>query len=177
MPQAVTHVLIALIIASFLRDHYINKKGRKSFPLHYVLIAGIAGLLPDFDIIVYWVLNFFGYTLLEVHRTFTHTIFVPLIFVGLAFVTSKVKHKEYKMSITGICLMIALGCSIHIILDATFMGIIRPFYPVSDMRIGLSLINYLPLRLQSLVAPSLDAILLVLWLIYIELKHKISNFI
>ncbi len=53
MPQAVTHVLIALIIGSFVRDFYIKKKDKKKFPLHYILILGVAGLLPDIDVAVY----------------------------------------------------------------------------------------------------------------------------
>tara|TARA_Y100000034_G_scaffold125404_1_gene174896 strand:- start:851 stop:994 length:144 start_codon:yes stop_codon:yes gene_type:complete len=47
MPYAVTHVLVAIIVAELLRDYW------KKFNLHYVLIAGIGGLLPDIDIIVF----------------------------------------------------------------------------------------------------------------------------
>ncbi|MEK6892743.1 MAG: metal-dependent hydrolase, partial [Nanoarchaeota archaeon] len=81
MPQAVTHVLASAIAASVIRDK--NKKDKKKFPLHYVLISGLAGLLPDLDVIAFWVLYFFGFTIDEVHRSFTHTIFIPLIFLAL----------------------------------------------------------------------------------------------
>ena len=55
MPYAVTHILIALIVADVIRDYVV--KNKKKFTLHYVLIAGIAGLLPDADTIIYLVLN------------------------------------------------------------------------------------------------------------------------
>ena len=52
MPYAVTHVIFALVIADVIRDYVVRDK--KKFPLHYVLIAGIAGLLPDIDILFDW---------------------------------------------------------------------------------------------------------------------------
>ena len=93
MPQSVTHVIIALVVASLIRDYYVSKSGRKKFPLHYVLIAGIAGLLPDIDVAAYWILHFFGFTLSEVHRNFTHSLFVPLLFLLLAFVFANTNLK------------------------------------------------------------------------------------
>ena len=180
MPQAVTHLLIAVVLMSIIRDFYISKKGRKSFPLHYVLIAGVAGLLPDIDIVAFWGLNFFGFTLSEVHRIFTHTFFVPLIFFGLFLAFSKVKIKElgrHKLKLNIIFLMIAFGSLVHLLLDATLAGYIHPFYPFSLFSFGINLIGYLPDALRNLALPSLDAIVLVVWLVYIELKHKISDFI
>jgi len=180
MPQAVTHVLIALIIASLIRDFYISKKDKRKFPLHYVLIAGVAGLLPDLDIIAFWVLNFFGFSLQEVHRTFTHTLFVPLLFLIIVGLTWKLKNRElgkHHLTIHIIFLMLALGSFIHLLLDAFLSGMIKPFYPFSSFAVGFSVVKYLPLQLQNLFFPSLDAVLLVLWLIYLEWRHRISDFI
>ena len=121
MPQAVTHVIIALIVASFIRDFYISRKQKKKFPLHYVLIAGVAGLMPDLDVIAYWVLYFFGFTLEEVHRTFTHTLFLPVLFLLLFWVTLSLKNKQlgkHHLTIHMIFLMLALGSFIHLVLDA-----------------------------------------------------------
>ena len=180
MPQAVTHVLIALIIASLIRDYVISRKGRKSFPLHYVLIAGIGGLLPDIDIIAFWILNWFGFTIGEVHRTFTHALFVPLIFLIIGLLTSKLKNKElgrHHLKISIIFLMLGLGSFIHLVLDASIAGMIRPFYPFSNFFIGYSITNHLPMPLAQIFFPSLDAILLVLWISYMEWKHRISDFI
>ena len=180
MPQAVTHVLIALIIASLIRDFYISKREKKKFPLHYVLIAGVAGLIPDIDIIAFWILNFFGFSLSQVHRTFTHTLFLPILLLLISLFTIKLKNKElgkHHLKLEMIFLMLALGSFIHLLLDAFLAGVIRPFYPFSTFAVGFSVIKYLPLQLQNLFFPSLDAILLVLWLMYIEWRHRISDFI
>ena len=178
MPQAVTHVLASAIAASVIRDK--NKKDKKKFPLHYVLISGLAGLLPDLDVIAFWVLYFFGFTIEEVHRSFTHTIFIPLIFLALYFTFAKIKISElgrHKLKLNIIFLMFALGSFIHIILDAIFAGKIMPFFPLSNYSFGLNIIRYLPITLSKIAMPSLDAVLLIIWIIYLEVKHKISDFI
>ena len=178
MPQAVTHVLIALIIASLIRDFFV--KDKKKFPLHYILIVGLAGLLPDIDIAAYWGLHWFGFALNEVHRTFTHSLFFPLATLILSGLTLKMKNKElgkHHLKVHTIFLMITLGIFIHLILDATVAGNIQPFYPFSDFTIGNNVTAFMPEPLDTIFFPSLDAALLVLWLIYIEWRHKISNFI
>ena len=91
MPNAVTHILIPIVILELIRDYVI--KDRKKFPLHYILIGGIAGLLPDIDVAVYWIINIFvKIPLNEVHRTFSHTLFLPLLFLILGLLTFKVKN-------------------------------------------------------------------------------------
>ncbi len=148
MPQVITHILVPLILASLFRDYYIKRKNKKKFPLHYVLIAGISGVLPDLDVAVFWILYFFGFTFDSIHRTFMHTLFVPLIFVLLALITSKVKSKElgkHKLKLSIIFLMIAFGSFIHLLLDATFQGSIIPFYPLSNFSVGMDILGYLPL--------------------------------
>jgi len=179
MPNAVLHILLPLIIVALFKDRY-DKNHKKPLPLHYALIAGIAGLLPDIDVAVFWILHFFGFTYATVHRTFAHTIFVPLIFLILFFVFKKIKVKEVrkrKIKLNIVFLMIALGSLIHLILDAIFVGVIAPFYPLSLATYGLDLVSYFPEPLDRLFIPSLEAALLVIWLIYLELKHKISDFI
>jgi len=53
MPNVVTHFVLTAVIIAVIRDFYFKKKyvdnHRQIFPLHYVLIAGLAGILPDFD--------------------------------------------------------------------------------------------------------------------------------
>ena len=181
MPQAATHILIPLILVSLFRDYYIKRKNKKSFPLHYVLIAGIGGVLPDLDIVAFWILYFFGFTFDGIHRTFMHTLFVPLSFVLLAFISFNFKNiKElgrHKLKLWIIFLVIALGSFLHLLLDAIFHGSIMPFYLLSNYAIGLNLFGYLPSALEQIAAPSLDAGLLIVYLIYLELNHKISDFI
>lgn len=179
MPQAVTHVLIALIIGSFIRDYFIRDK--KKFPLHYVLILGLAALLPDLDIAVFWILYFIkGVSLSEVHRTFSHTLFFSAIFFLASVLTLKFKNKSlgrHRLKIHTIFWIVGLGILIHLGLDAVVAGQIRPFYPFSDLRMGNNIVSGLTQQLTSIFWSCLDAALLVLWLIYVEWKHKISDFL
>jgi len=177
MPQAVTHILVALIVASFI---YAKVKDKNKFPLKYVLIAGIAGILPDLDVALYGILYWFGYSLETIHRTFLHSIWIPLLFLVLALVISRkarIRVDDKLLRWKYILLMIFLGVSLHLVLDATLCGQIMPFAPFSNYQIGFDLVSYLPSPLNSIVIPSLDAALLILWLIYLEKKHKISRFI
>jgi len=178
MPHAVTHVLVVIVLLELFRHYYIQNK--KTFPLHYILIGGIAGLLPDIDIVVYYILSFFGYTIEQVHRTFSHNLFIPLLFLILAIPFWRFKNKELgerHLKLRNIFLVIAFGIFIHLLLDAILAGTIMPFYPFSDFGFGLNLIKYAPSAWQDSILPSIDAILLILWLISLEIRHKISSFI
>jgi membrane-bound metal-dependent hydrolase YbcI (DUF457 family) len=178
MPQAVTHFLIPVILLELFRDFFI--KDKKSFPIHYVFIGGLAGLLPDLDIAAYYILSFFGFTIQEIHRTFSHNIFFPLIFIILALVFYNFKSErlgKHHLKLRNIFFVIAFGISVHLLLDAIISGGIMPFYPLSTYSIGLNLIGLLPTLWQNTILPTLDAILLILWMIYIEARHKISDII
>jgi hypothetical protein len=107
-------------------------------------------------------------------------MFIPLLFLFLALIFTKFKIKElgrHNLRLYIIFNMIFIGSLLHLILDVLFGESFYIFYPFSNIQLGLNLINFLPLSLQSLAMPSLDAVLLILWLIYLELKHKISDFI
>lgn len=179
MPQAAAHIIIPLLIMSFIRDRYF-KKSKNDFPVHYAFIAGLAGALPDIDIAIFWILYFLGFSYNEVHRTFAHTLFVPLIFFTLFIIFRKTNPKElgkHKLKLSIIFLMISFGTLSHIILDGILEGFISPLYPLSTLKLGLDLVSYLPKQLAIIAPPTLDGLILILWLIYLELKHKISNFI
>jgi hypothetical protein len=60
--------------------------------------------------------------------------------------------------------MLAIGITIHISLD------------YSSGQIFHSL-SFLPNKMQDYIIPTLDGILLVIWIFYLEIKHKISDFI
>ena len=179
MPQAVTHVLIPIILLSIFRHIYQKRPGKK-FHLQYVLIGGIAGVIPDLDIPIFWVMHYFGYSLEQIHRTFLHSIFIPLIFLVLAFIsklTIKRRVGRNKLSITIILLLCALGSIIHLILDATLAGYIQPLYPFSNILIGTGFpFNILPDHIAMIFLATVDGVLFILWILYLEIKHKISDF-
>ena len=58
MPLATTHFIATVVLITLFRDFFI--KDKKKFPVHYVFIGGLAGLLPDVDIAFYWFYYFFG---------------------------------------------------------------------------------------------------------------------
>lgn len=174
MPYAVTHVIFALVIADVIRDYVV--KDKKKFPLHYVLIAGVAGLLPDIDILFDWFSS--GE---PIHRLLTHTIFLPLYFLLIAFAVRKVKSKtlaKHKMRWSGVFYMLALGTLVHFLLDGILVGQVYPFSPFSELAWGLNLASQ---AIQGVSAndflAGVDAIILLGWLVHEEVKHKISDFI
>jgi membrane-bound metal-dependent hydrolase YbcI (DUF457 family) len=90
------------------------------------------------------------------------------------------KNKElgrHHLKVHNIFFVIAFGVLVHLFLDLLVSGIIMPFYPFSQYSIGLQVIKFLPMAWQGSFIPSLDAVLLVLWLVYMEVKHRISDFI
>jgi len=178
MPTVVFHLLVPIFLAAIFRDFLIKNKNK--FPLHYVLIAGIGGVLPDIDVLVYIILGFFNYSFLDIHRTITHSIFMPLIFIILSAISVPLKNKtlgKHKLRLHWIFLALAFGIISHIALDYTIQGKINLFSPISNQQIGLNLINYLPLHIQGFAIPLLEGVLLLLYFIYLEWKHKISDFI
>lgn len=169
MPYAVTHVILALLILDIIRDYIL--KDRKKVPLHYIFIGGIAGLLPDIDIPIFWLLNdILSLNISWFHRTFTHSLFfaaIPLIitFTLLAFSKNK-KHLLFAS-------VVSFGVSLHLLLDAVFSGYIMLFYPLSPVGYGLDLIGNAgwPSLWQGL-----DAIILLVWLWDLDRRHDLRDF-
>ena len=61
MSLAVTHVILTIIAVDLYMDYFT--KSKKYFTLHTILVAGIASLLPDIDILINWTLRLFGYSI------------------------------------------------------------------------------------------------------------------
>lgn len=184
MPQAVTHILVPIILVALFRDFYLKNKNKKEFPLHYVMIAGLGGVLPDIDIVLSYFLNFLGFAQWNIHKTFTHSIFFPLCFfiLFLIFLPAHEKAKicnlgRHKLKLSTIFLMLSIGILTHILLDFLIGGPAYFLYPFYQTDSALYLMQYLPQALQSSSMALLDGILLVIWLSYLEFKHKISDFI
>lgn len=174
MPFAVTHVLIPIILVDLVRDH-LFKKHRRILPNKYLLLAGIAGLLPDIDILIGWFLYFLNGTEVGIiHKLFTHT-FVPslILFVMGIFVYKKSKKRHYWKIFT----MVGIGLFTHVFLDM-FMGDVLPIYPLFPFINTPIMLGILPKTVDaSVTLASIDAIILILWLIHEEIEHKISNFL
>jgi len=173
MPLAVTHVLLTIIFVDLYRDYFA--KHRKYFTLHTILIAGIAGLLPDIDVPVNWLLSIFGYSSqLLAHGGITHTPLFALIFLIPAFIF--LKKKKHKTAM--LFFVITFGILFHLFLDyllggGAYEGIkwFWPFYADAFK------IHLLPKIGLSNIPAALDAVILLVWLWHEEAKHKISDFI
>ena len=164
MPNAVTHVIIAIVIIDLVRDYVFKKKG---FPLYLVLIGGIFALLPDLDVLVGW---FMG--TLEYHRVFTHNFVVTLVFGLIAFVLWYFFKKKVYWKIV---LVAGAGYLIHVLMDLVFSGYVYPLWPLSSLQYGLQLV---PTSLFSgTVYAGLDAIILIVWLVHEYWQHNIRDYI
>ena len=173
MPYAVTHFLIPVILLELFRDFFI--KDKKSFPIYYILIGGLAGLIPDID----YIFTLIYKTPID-HRLFFHNVWIPLIFLILGFIfynynPAFLRKKHLKLK--NIFFIITFGTSVHLILDFILWGTIMPFYPLTSLGGGLNLIQHLPAKLREEFCPILDAFLLVLWTSYIVVKHKLKEFL
>lgn len=179
MPQAVTHFLIPAILVALFRDFYLRKRDKTKFPLHYVLIAGLGGMLIDLDYVIYYAIMLFGFDFPS-HRIFFHNLFFPLIFLILGFLFIGTRNKElgkHKLKLSTIFFIICFATITHLILDVIVNGKIIPFYPFSMYGFGFDLIKKLPEMFQDSIIPIIDAVLLAGWMIWMEVRHKISDFI
>lgn len=168
MPQAVVHVLFTIIVLDLFRDHFL--KNKKELPLHFIFIGGVAGLLPDIDVPLFWLLkNFLGFDAPWFHRVFTHTFLFILIFLFISLI-----YFDFNKKVSKLFAVITFGVAFHIFLDWLLVGAVAPFYPFSDATYGLNLIGKLNL---PLAVEGFEAIVLLWWLWHEEKLHKISDFI
>lgn len=182
MPQAVTHFLLAALLVAIFRDFYLRKKAKAHFPLHYVLIGGIGGVLPDIDFAVFWFFQLMGKTVWEVHRGITHTLLFVVALIVLGFLFRKLSKDfvdNHRMRLSIIFALLAFGSLTHIFLDLILFGnttnLLYPF--MQHGAIGLNLISLIPVDVVGVFFATLDGIFLMSWIIYLELQHKISDFI
>ena len=174
MPYAVTHVLLTIILVDLYRDYVTKHKAY--FTLHTILIAGIAGLLPDLDIPIRIIFRFFNWAippLLE-HGGITHTAIFGLIFLIPAFILwKKEKHRTAMYFF-----VITFGILFHVFLDYFLGGGagegVMWLWPLSNVTYKLHLLQGIGL---PNLAESLDAVILLGWLVHEEVKHKIKDFV
>ena len=175
MPYAVAHVILTIVIADIYRDYIAKKK----FPMIYVFIAGVAGLMPDMDIPASWVFNLIFGTNYNFHRIYTHSLLYAIVFFLISMIFLLLRKNEYKIlkwnmskqAIVMLFFALAFGWFMHVALDCTL---------AADGY--LNLIPSIPLKFcphpfsnQAIVG--FDAIILVLWLIHEQWRHKIKDYI
>jgi membrane-bound metal-dependent hydrolase YbcI (DUF457 family) len=167
MPLAVTHVLIPIILVDLFRDHVLRKP--KVLTNKFVYVAGLGGILPDMDLILQFLFTDLLKHSVPAHRIFMHNIWFPLAFFAFFLIA----HFLEKKTLSKVFLMLFVGFSIHLILDAALIGKIAPFYPLSSAMYGL---NIIPEDIWIDVAVVIDAVVLLAWLTHEEFKHKISDY-
>lgn len=163
MAYAVTHVILTIVLIDLYRDYIARKK----FPTKYVLLGGIAGLLPDIDIPFGWIYNFLTGSQADFHGSLTHWSLIPMLLAIAALLSYEVLRKPK----LGLAFAVtSFGCFFHLILDCMFSPcmIFHPFSPIAC-----------PAFFDSSpgVVAGLDAIILVLWLVHEEWTHKIRDYI
>jgi len=175
MPYAVAHVILTIVVADIYRDYFAKKK----FPMIYVLIAGIAGLLPDADIPAGWIFNSIFGADYSFHRIYTHSLIYAAAFFLAAmavsfFAKDKCKFLKWnvpKQAIVMFLLAASFGWLMHMALDCTVSA-----------NGYLNLIPSVPLTLcphpwgNDAVA-GFDAVILILWLIHEQWRHDIKDYI
>lgn len=173
MPLAVTHVLLTIIAVDLYRDYIAKHK--KYFTLWTLFVAGVAGLAPDLDLPVSFLLSQIGADVpLLMHGGITHTPFFGLLFlIPFAFLWLMKKHK-----MAVLFLVISFGLLFHVFLDYLIGGGdingIMMLYPLSTETFKVFLL--VDDRIFPAI-PAIDAVILILWLFHEERKHKIWDFI
>ncbi|HLC81131.1 MAG TPA: metal-dependent hydrolase [Candidatus Nanoarchaeia archaeon] len=159
MALAVTHVLVVIFVLDIFR-HYVF--GVKKFPRYLLVVGGIAGLLPDIDIPLGWIAGS------DLHGLFTHSLIFVLIFLffGLISVYQKeIERAKWFWAITA-------GWLIHILLDCGFNAYSTFLWPLP--------IDTLAFCPESFLGPyygaSIDAVILVAWLVHEEAHKKIKDY-
>lgn len=165
MPYAVVHMLVPMILIDILRHNVL--KIRDKLPNRYILIAGLAGLLPDIDILFSFLFPGFIF-----HRGITHTVWVPLALLLIFMILRSIKkHNSAK-----IFLMCSIGIASHIILDFVTAGSMKLLYPLTNASFAVNLIpTLLPNIEVSFFYATLDAILLFVWLARMILRRRIQD--
>ncbi|HZX44248.1 MAG TPA: metal-dependent hydrolase [Candidatus Nanoarchaeia archaeon] len=168
MPFAVTHVILTIVALDIIRDYII--KDRKTFPLHYLFIGGVAGLLPDIDIPLFWLLDALGISVSWFHRTFTHSLLFAFAFMLVTvtlFLYSK-KRKHWLLAAVA-----TFGVSFHLLLDGLLGGYIMLFYPFSTIGFGIDLAQYITM---PAIWQGIDALILLVWLWDLDRRHNLRDY-
>ncbi len=164
MAYAVTHILVVIVFLDLLR-HYVF--GKNKFPRYLVVLGGIAGLAPDLDIPLGWILSLITGKEVLIHGTFTHS----LILVLVLFAVGIFLHSQKNYLWSRIFNVVGVGVLFHIGLDCLYGGGLEKFFFWPFM-LKLNVCNLWNLYPYG---NEIDAILLVLWLVHEEIHQKVKD--
>jgi hypothetical protein len=112
---------------------------------------------------------------------FTHTIFIPIILLIIGLIFWKIGYKNKSagkkhLKISYIFFILSFGSAIHLVLDMLFsepLNILYPFY----YSIGINWASRIPAGWMEVLPGTVDGILILLWIAWMEFKLKISEYI
>lgn len=162
MALAVTHIILTIAFLDIFR-HYVF--GLKKFPRYLLVIGGIAGLAPDLDIPLGWILTLLSGNPVNIHGLFTHSIFFALLFAFIGVIL----HYQQNLKWAKICYVVAVGWLLHIFLDCVFNAYSTFLWPLP-----INTAAFCPSGILENYRTSIDAIILVLWLVHEEIHDKIK---
>ena len=175
MAYAVAHVIIPMVIIDLYRDYIAKKK----FPTWLVLFGGIAGLVPDSDIPLGWLLSLIEGHPVNEHRLITHSVIFVVFFLLCAALCYMQRHKQVRLWGQEIpyeygaifFTIVAFGWFTHLMLDCFLAadGLLSWFPGVS--------LGFCTHSFSNDVLLGIDAIILILWLIHEQWSHKIKDYI
>ena len=165
MALAVTHVILTIVALDIFR-HYVF--GLKKFPRYLLVIGGIAGLFPDIDIPLGWIISFISGSSISFHGHYTHTIFWPLLLVGVAGIL----HYKQNLKWARIFYVISAGWFLHLPLDCLHGGYSSFLWPLA-----INTKAWCPQWSINAYRHGIEAIILVVWLVHEELRKKIKDYI
>ncbi len=149
MPFAVVHILIPILVLQFASRFFAKVKSVLTWKR--LLIAGFFGAFPDADAII----SFFAGS--NLHRTFTHSYFAPLLVLVLAVVL-----KKWRIGI----LFAGFGWFMHVTLDLLVSGTLPIFYPI-ETHFGFRLLVENASGFANILTLILfDATVLAVWVLY-----------
>ena len=176
MPNAVTHMLVAMVLVDVVRHHLLKTHHIKrwQFSTTWIFFVGFAALLPDVDLLIQWSTYWLTGTAWMYHGAL-HQLYIPFVAFVLAVVFYYRKQKVFgykHRSIALFFLLLGIGFFTHILLDCAVLG----GYPLLPPFLGNGVCTKI-IGDDPAAMPALDAFLFVLWLFYEQKRHKIRDII
>jgi hypothetical protein len=157
-----SHVLLPMMFVELYRRYFAKSR----FSFVFTFLAGIAGALPDIDIIFSMLVNSVTGGSVNFHRGPTHSFLVPfaVLFVSLVFfvfsrLSSSSKHRDRQGLVAFVVFIVGFGILTHVCLDwlgDNLVPLLACGDPAGCDSIATRSLNYLGI---------LDGVLVLLWFI------------